>query len=91
MHRVRALAGLALLLLLLSGAGGCDSEPPPPDSHASRSVTLAPGPHPVASLRVEDLGTIRIELLPELAPQDGRAASSSSPARATTTAPPSTA
>jgi peptidyl-prolyl cis-trans isomerase B (cyclophilin B) len=65
MHRVRAFAGLLLLLL---GAGGCDSEPRRPAATV-RTVTLAKGPHPVASLRVKDLGTIRIELLPEAAPK----------------------
>ena len=64
MHRVCALAGLLLLL----GAGGCDSEPSRP-TPTVRTVSLAPGPHPVADLRVKDLGTIRIELLPEAAPK----------------------
>ena len=64
MHRVRALAGLLLLL----GTGGCDSEPHRP-TPTVRTVTLAPGPHPVAVVRVKDLGTIRIELLPEAAPK----------------------
>lgn len=68
MHRVRALAGLLLLLLPLTGSGGCDSEPSRPKP-TLRSVTLAAGPHPVADLRVKDLGTIRIELLPEAAPK----------------------
>jgi len=64
MHRVRALAGLLLLL----GAAGCDSAPSRP-TPTVRTVTLAPGPHPVAALRVKDLGAIRIELLPEAAPK----------------------
>jgi cyclophilin family peptidyl-prolyl cis-trans isomerase len=64
MHRVRAIAGVLLLL----GAGGCDSKPSRPQS-AVRSVTLAEGPHPVADLHVRDLGSIRIELLPEAAPK----------------------
>lgn len=68
MHRVRALAGLLLLFLPLTGAGGCDSKPSRP-TPTLRTVTLAPGPHPVADLRVKDLGTIRIELLPEAAPK----------------------
>jgi cyclophilin family peptidyl-prolyl cis-trans isomerase len=68
MHRVGALAGLLLLLPLLPGAGGCDSEPHRP-TPTLRSVTLAPGPHPIAVVRVKDLGTIRIELLPEAAPK----------------------
>jgi cyclophilin family peptidyl-prolyl cis-trans isomerase len=65
MHRVSAIAGLLLSLL---GAGGCDSKPSRPQP-TLRSVTLADGPHPVADLRVRDLGTIRIELLPEAAPK----------------------
>ncbi|HEY8156485.1 MAG TPA: peptidylprolyl isomerase [Myxococcota bacterium] len=64
MHRARAFAGLLVLL----GAGGCDSQPQRPIATV-RAVTLAPGPHPVAVLRVKDLGTIRIELLPEAAPK----------------------
>jgi len=64
MHRVRALAGLLLLL----GAVGCDAKPVRPTSPV-RAVTLSPGPHPVAALRVKDLGAIRIELLPEAAPK----------------------
>ncbi|HEY8155971.1 MAG TPA: peptidylprolyl isomerase [Myxococcota bacterium] len=72
MHRVRALAGLPLrlpmLVLLLTGAGGCDSEPHRPVASV-RTVTLSPGPHPVAAVRVKDLGTIRIELYPEAAPK----------------------
>jgi peptidyl-prolyl cis-trans isomerase B (cyclophilin B) len=64
MHRVRAIAGLLLLL----AAGGCDSKPTHPQPTV-RSVTLADGLHPVADLRVRDLGTIRIELLPEAAPK----------------------
>jgi cyclophilin family peptidyl-prolyl cis-trans isomerase len=64
MHRVRAFAGLLLLL----GAGGCDSEPRRPTATV-RSVTLSNGPHPVAVLRIKDLGAIRIELLPEAAPK----------------------
>jgi peptidyl-prolyl cis-trans isomerase B (cyclophilin B) len=64
MQRVSAIAGLLLLL----GAAGCDSQPSRPQP-ALRSVTLTDGPHPVADLRVRDLGTIRIELLPEAAPK----------------------
>ena len=76
MHRVRALlprlvrrlaplAGLALLPLALSG---CDAAPQKPVAGA-RTVTLASGPHPVAVVRLKDLGEIRIELWPEAAPQ----------------------
>jgi peptidyl-prolyl cis-trans isomerase B (cyclophilin B) len=74
MHRVRALAGLLprrlgplALLALALGAGGCDSAPQKPVA-SLRAVTLATGPHPVAIVRVKDLGEIRIELLPEAAP-----------------------
>jgi cyclophilin family peptidyl-prolyl cis-trans isomerase len=68
MHRVRALAGLLLLLLPVTGAAGCGSEPSRP-TPSVRTVSLTAGPHPVADLRVKDLGTIRIELLPEAAPR----------------------
>jgi cyclophilin family peptidyl-prolyl cis-trans isomerase len=64
MHRVRALAGLVLLL----AEAGCDSRPQrvePPLRH----VEIAPGPHPVAALDIAKLGKIRVELLPEVAPQ----------------------
>jgi len=64
MLRVRAFAGLLLLLT----AGGCEPEPHRPTSTV-RTITLQPGPHPMAVLRVKDLGTIRIELLPEAAPK----------------------
>ena len=79
MHRVRALVPRPLrrlaplaLLGLISMAGlalaACDSGPHKPVASV-RAVTLAPGPHPVAVVRVKDLGEIRIELLPEAAPQ----------------------
>ena len=71
MHRVRALAGrlprrlapLALLGVALCVAGACDSKPHRPVSPV-RAVTPAQGPHPIAVVRVKDLGTIRIALLP---------------------------
>jgi cyclophilin family peptidyl-prolyl cis-trans isomerase len=66
MPGVRALGRLALPLLLAASA--CDSGSHHPVAPV-RSVTIAPGPHPVAALRVKDLGTIRIELLPEAAPK----------------------
>jgi cyclophilin family peptidyl-prolyl cis-trans isomerase len=62
MHRIRVVAGLVLLL----AAGGCDSKPTKPQA-TLRSVTLSEGRHPVAAIRVRDLGTIRVELLPEAA------------------------
>jgi cyclophilin family peptidyl-prolyl cis-trans isomerase len=64
MQHVRVAAALLLLLAL----AGCDSKPSKPQA-ALRSVTLSEGPHPVAAVRVRDLGTIRIELLPEAAPK----------------------
>jgi cyclophilin family peptidyl-prolyl cis-trans isomerase len=67
MHRVRALAGLFLAGVWLLFAA-CDSGPQRPVAPV-RAVTLAPGPHPTAALRVAKLGTIRIELLPEAAPK----------------------
>jgi cyclophilin family peptidyl-prolyl cis-trans isomerase len=64
MHRASALAGL----LLVVAAPACDSEPHRPVATV-RDVTIAPGPHPIATVRVKDLGTLRIELLPEAAPK----------------------
>jgi peptidyl-prolyl cis-trans isomerase B (cyclophilin B) len=63
MHR----APLALLGLGLA-AWACGSEPAPPIAEL-RPVELTQGPHPVAVINVKDLGTIRIELFPEAAPQ----------------------
>src|SRR5512139_2463115 len=75
MHRVRALAtrrprriGPLAMLGLGLAAGACDSKPHLPVAEV-RAVTLAPGPHPLAIVRVKDLGEIRIELLPEAAPK----------------------
>jgi len=64
------------VIALLSGAlilAACGSDEPaaapaagsPPPPHA----TLDDGPHDVAVLRIRDLGTIRFELLPEVAPK----------------------
>lgn len=64
MHRFLACSGAALLLLC---AGACGDEPapaPPP-----RSLDSLTGPHDTAVIEMEDLGTIRVELLPEIAPQ----------------------
>jgi cyclophilin family peptidyl-prolyl cis-trans isomerase len=66
MQAVRALGALALFTPLALAA--CDAKPVRPTSPV-RSVTLAQGPHPVAVLRVKDLGTIRVELYPEAAPK----------------------
>jgi cyclophilin family peptidyl-prolyl cis-trans isomerase len=63
-HAARLAATLALLL----PAPGCDSGPKRPTSPV-RSVTLAQGPHPQAVITLEKLGTIRLELFPEAAPE----------------------
>jgi cyclophilin family peptidyl-prolyl cis-trans isomerase len=63
--RLHTASALGLLLLAVSA---CDSRPQHPVSPV-RAVTLSAGPHPVAVLRVKDLGTLRIELLPEAAPE----------------------
>jgi cyclophilin family peptidyl-prolyl cis-trans isomerase len=61
-------ARLAAALALLLPGPGCDSGPKRPTSPV-RSVTLAPGPHPQAVITLEKLGTIRLELFPEAAPE----------------------
>jgi cyclophilin family peptidyl-prolyl cis-trans isomerase len=73
MQPVRAqslLAGAArgLCALALLAPAACDDTPKRPVA-AVRSVTIADGPHPVAVVRVKDLGTLRFELLPEVAPK----------------------
>jgi len=52
--------------LAAAGAWACGAGPEPA---APAGPQIAEGPHPVAVIRVEDLGEIRIELLPELAPR----------------------
>jgi cyclophilin family peptidyl-prolyl cis-trans isomerase len=64
MDRASALAGL----LLLVAAPACDSQPKRPAATV-HAVTIAPGPHPIATVRVKEIGTLRIELLPEAAPK----------------------
>ncbi len=72
MHCIHAITGRRpawLALLVIGGAlalTACGSEPQRPVASV-RAVTLAQGPHPVAVVNVKDLGTIRIELLPEAA------------------------
>ena len=71
MRSILALSTAALLL----GACGAE-EPPAPGSPGGLGARPEPirariseGPHDVAVLRIEDLGEIRIELLPEVAPK----------------------
>jgi len=58
---------LALAAALAAGSG-CGREAPAQDPSASAVAGASEGPHEVAVLAVRDLGEIRIELLPELAP-----------------------
>ena len=53
------------LALAAAFAVGCGAAPAPP---AAPKARVASGPHEVAVLGIRDLGEIRIELLPELAP-----------------------
>jgi cyclophilin family peptidyl-prolyl cis-trans isomerase len=57
-----------ILAIAAAFASGCGSEPPAPDPAAEALARVAEGPHEVAVLSMGDLGEIRIELLPELAP-----------------------
>ncbi|MDH3519124.1 MAG: peptidylprolyl isomerase [Myxococcales bacterium] len=63
----------ALLLSLAVAALACDRDPrPAPDAMAPPALPharVAAGPHDVAVIDLGGLGTIRFELLPEIAPQ----------------------
>jgi peptidyl-prolyl cis-trans isomerase B (cyclophilin B) len=58
---------LALATALAAGSG-CGREAPAEDPAGSPLARASEGPHEIAVLAVRDLGEIRIELLPELAP-----------------------
>jgi peptidyl-prolyl cis-trans isomerase B (cyclophilin B) len=58
---------LALAAALAAGSG-CGREAPAEDPAASAPARASEGPHELAVLAIRDLGEIRIELLPELAP-----------------------
>jgi peptidyl-prolyl cis-trans isomerase B (cyclophilin B) len=60
---------VALALLSLAGLPACTRREPEAAAPAPAESLIAAGPHDVAVVRVEDLGDIRIELLPELAPK----------------------
>jgi cyclophilin family peptidyl-prolyl cis-trans isomerase len=64
----KSACALALGLALFAG---CGEDAPAPDGGAEAVVPVpeATGPRDVAVLEVQDLGAIRVELLPELAPQ----------------------
>jgi cyclophilin family peptidyl-prolyl cis-trans isomerase len=65
---------LPILLLTLACERGEEATPQaaaeaPPDAAAQVAALVLPGPHDVAVLDMGELGVIRIELLPELAPK----------------------
>jgi len=63
---------LCAALVALSGACGAPSEPPAGEADAREPEALSrigPGPHPIAVLDMGELGEIRVELLPEIAPE----------------------
>ncbi len=60
-------AGCLTALLVLACLPGCGLDESAEKGAAAESL-VRDGPHDVAVLRVKDLGTIRFELLPELAP-----------------------
>jgi peptidyl-prolyl cis-trans isomerase B (cyclophilin B) len=63
-------AGGLVALLALAWLPGCGDETPSAEAGPAPPESLVvDGPHDVAVLQVEDLGTIRFELLPELAPR----------------------
>jgi peptidyl-prolyl cis-trans isomerase B (cyclophilin B) len=63
-------AALVPLLACVLLAAACGGEAPVPEEPTVASEDLVrEGPHEIAVLTLEELGTIRIELLPELAPQ----------------------
>jgi peptidyl-prolyl cis-trans isomerase B (cyclophilin B) len=59
----------ARILALAAAFVGCSREVAAPDPAAEALARIADVPHAVAVLEVRDLGEIRIELLPELAPE----------------------
>ena len=72
MHHAIALLSAALLL---AACGADDATSPPPAAKpapggrpALPHAEIADGPHDIAVLEIRDLGDIRIELLPEVAP-----------------------
>jgi len=60
-------ARILALAAALAGGSGCGSDAPA-EASASEPARASEGPHEVAVLTIHDLGEIRIELLPELAP-----------------------
>jgi len=70
--------GFALLMGISLAALACEqatpdatreTEAPAPESNAEALTRIHEGPHDIAVIDMEDLGTIRIELLPEIAPK----------------------
>ncbi|MBW1688891.1 MAG: peptidylprolyl isomerase [Deltaproteobacteria bacterium] len=65
-----AVAGLAALLACALLAAACGGEAPTPEqAPVAPEKLVREGSHEIAVLALEGLGTIRIELLPELAPE----------------------
>lgn len=65
----RSLRLVAALALLLAACGGSDVDGTASESESAPSSGIETGPHPVAVLSIENMGEIRVELLPELAPK----------------------
>lgn len=66
---VRIWVGPIALALGVTLACGTDEAAETPGSRASALERISDGPHPIAEITVKDLGVIRIELLPEIAPK----------------------
>jgi peptidyl-prolyl cis-trans isomerase B (cyclophilin B) len=64
-HQAARILALAAALAAAAGCAG-ESDAPAP---LAREARVSDGPHEVAVLRLQGLGEIRIELLPELAPK----------------------
>lgn len=70
MLRTRPLAALLACAWLVAACG--DPEPGSQEAPAAPQDLVRKGPHETAVISVEELGRIRIELLPELAPETVR-------------------
>ncbi len=61
--------GSVALALGVTLACGTNEAAETPESGSSALARISNGPHPIAEIAVKDLGVIRIELLPEIAPK----------------------
>ena len=64
MGRLGALGAIGIAVLALAGCTAPETPAPEPPA-----ASIGTGPHPTALLEIEGLGTVRIDLLPEISPQ----------------------